>query len=79
MSKSQPVAVPEQFKLRESDKASDAWPRLRRHFEERLAYWRAQNDGEHDAVKTARIRGRIDVYKDLLALDPKEKDSPPGL
>lgn len=77
MTKPQPVQVPVRFALKDSDLHSDTWRGLKQHLAERLAFWRGQNDGEHnDATKTALIRGRIAMLKDLLALDPKLNPPP---
>lgn len=59
----------EQFRLSESDTRSEVWLRLKSHMEDRLQTLRAQNDGDLDEVKTAKLRGRINELKYLLALD----------
>jgi len=60
------------------DLFSPTWLKLKKHYEERLDYWRAMNDGSHDAAKTERIRGRIAECKVFLALayppTPQESD-----
>lgn len=60
---------PEVFALSAGDRQTGLWQRLLEHLTNRLAIARAKNDGQHDAVVTATLRGQIGVYKTLLALD----------
>lgn len=57
------------FELSDGDRLSPIWLRLRDHFADELAVLRMRNDYSHDAVETAFLRGQIDVFKRLLALD----------
>jgi hypothetical protein len=50
------------------DRDSQTWRKLKKHLDDRIAALRIQNDGAHDAVKTADIRGAIRFAKELLAL-----------
>lgn len=56
------------FVLAEGEKQSPLWKRLEEHFGERLEHFRSRNDGPLDPVQTANLRGRIETYRDLLAL-----------
>lgn len=55
-------------KLERHEIDSALWQKLRAHLEEELRTQRTKNDGEHDAVETAKIRGDIRRIKALLAL-----------
>jgi len=56
------------MKLTEGDKLSAVWQKLDPYLKERLATLRAQNDGELDAIATARLRGKLAAIKEILAL-----------
>lgn len=55
--------------LNDLDIRSETWQRIKAHYEGVLAKLRTQNDGELDAEKTARLRGRIFEVKQILAMD----------
>lgn len=56
------------FALSAGDLNSSLWTRLRDHMEQRLQDLRGRNDGPLDQTETARVRGQIQAYKDILAL-----------
>lgn len=56
------------FTLTQSDKHSPLWARLKKHLDAELAIAREQNDSPLDADKTAALRGRIRLAKELIAL-----------
>jgi hypothetical protein len=56
------------MKLTPQDLQSATWRKLEAHLNERLTALRAQNDGDLDAIATARIRGRIGAVREILAL-----------
>lgn len=64
------------FKLSDTDAHSEAWLRIKEHLEQRLKAYRSQNDGDLDEIKTAKLRGRINELKYLLALDQKDDPVP---
>lgn len=45
---------------------SSAWGKVRDYCEQRLETLRILNDGDHDTSVTARLRGEIRAYKNLL-------------
>jgi hypothetical protein len=55
--------------LTEGDLISPCWLRLKAHMEKRIDLLRRQNDGHHDEIKTAALRGAIQEIKNLLALE----------
>jgi hypothetical protein len=55
--------------LNATEAQSPLWLKIKAHLEERLVEARLSNDGEHDVVKTARLRGRIAELKRIMALD----------
>jgi hypothetical protein len=55
--------------LKQSDIGSATWQRIKQHIEERLNTARLKNDGELDAIQTARLRGQIAELKYLADLD----------
>lgn len=57
------------FALTNEDKATAAWAKLVRHWEDRLASLRAQNDGDRTAEETAHLRGKIAEVKRNLTFD----------
>lgn len=62
------------FRLDRLDLDSRTWKRLRAHLEGQLHKARRQNDNDIDPIRTAKLRGRILVIKDLLALgDPQPR------
>lgn len=56
------------MKLTEQELQSAVWKKLEAHITSRIESARCQNDGELDAIATARLRGRIGAWKELLAL-----------
>ena len=46
---------------------SSAYLKLKEHCEERIDYLHLKNDGDLDDKETARVRGEIRAYKNLLA------------
>lgn len=56
------------MKLTYEERHSALWVKLSKEFEERLSVLRQQNDGELDAIGTARLRGRIAELKVLMEL-----------
>ena len=57
------------FELTPIERKDPLWLKLRAYMEQGINDARAENDGPHDAEKTARIRGRIETFKGLIALD----------
>lgn len=59
------------------DFQSRTWGKTREALEFKLEALRKQNDGVHlDAVKTAELRGRISVVKEILAWPTSKVDQP---
>lgn len=56
------------FTLLPSERASPLWQKLTSYMEDKLREARGQNDGDLDIAATARLRGKIQCYKSLLAL-----------
>lgn len=56
----------------QSDKATQFHSELVAHYEKKLMSLRLSNDKDHDAIKTANIRGRIAEVSGLLDLLTKE-------
>ena len=54
--------------LTEGEKNSTLWQRIETHLKDKLEECRAKNDGDLDKIQTAKMRGRIQTYRDLLAL-----------
>jgi hypothetical protein len=63
--------------LTKEERQSALWRKLQAHWDERLASLRSQNDGQFDAVVTAKIRGQIAEIKACLALDKDLPQAPP--
>lgn len=55
------------FKLSEFEAQSQVWVKLEKQLTERLATLREKNDGALDLPETARLRGRIEQIKEILA------------
>jgi len=51
------------------ERHSALWLKLKEHMEQQLDLLRRKNDGSHDEIVTANIRGRIAILKELSALD----------
>lgn len=66
------------FALTRDERLSPLWRKLIKHMDAKLCDLRSANDGDHDPVATARLRGRIAAYKDLLALDADPDPNQPG-
>jgi len=66
------------FVLTHDERLSPLWRKLVKHMDGKLADLRASNDGDHDALATAKLRGRIAVLKELLALDAEPDPNQPG-
>lgn len=54
--------------LENHERQTAVWIKLRDHMAQRLVDLRSKNDGPHDEVNTANLRGRIAQLKELLAL-----------
>lgn len=48
---------------------SALWIKLKNYVESEIQRLRIKNDGQHDDVTTANIRGRIAALKEIAALD----------
>lgn len=66
--------TPKQFELTQAERESHLWKKLMKHFEQRIANMRAQNDSDLDERTTARVRGRIAEVRDLMNLDKPRPD-----
>ena len=44
------------------------WKKISDHLAEQVRVLRAKNDGDLDPIETARLRGRISAYKEIIAL-----------
>jgi len=62
--------------LTPSDRQSAVWQKLDKFLASELDALRKKNDGDHDAVKTARIRGAIDAVKKLKSLGTDKPQRP---
>ena len=51
-----------------NDLQSTVAAKLRRHMEDRRQALRTKNDGDLDPLATAKVRGELKAYKDLLNL-----------
>ena len=58
----QPVLLP-------GDLISGTWHKLRKHMQERQASARKRIERDLDPTATAWLRGELEVYRNLLALD----------
>lgn len=75
----QPINAPKpQFRLTNGQRASEAWLVIKAHLQDELDLLRQRNDGDHDAIATAKIRGQIAHVKAMLALDKDLPIPPPG-
>lgn len=63
----------DQFTLTKDETHSALWLKLREHLESKLDFYRRKNDGDHNDIETALIRGRISVLKNLLELDQPDR------
>ena len=64
------VVMPLKFSLTKQEATTPVWAKLKAQIEARLEISRKQNDGDLSEVETARLRGRIAAYKELLGADP---------
>ncbi len=60
------------MKLDRLESQSAVWLKIEEHLMDRLSQLRSQNDGDLSEVETARLRGRISMCKELLALSYDE-------
>ncbi len=60
--------IPDPFILTSGERDNALWLKLKRHMEELLKNARGNNDGDLDPVQTGKLRGRISVLKQLIAL-----------
>jgi uncharacterized protein YaaR (DUF327 family) len=64
-------------KLNPADVRSVLWQKLDDHLNERIAALQRQLEADADLIKTTRLRGRIEAYRELLALaKPATTDQP---
>lgn len=63
------IKPPEKFELKESDKNSETWRRLKKHINERINVLHLELEQDQPESKTAEKRGRIAAFKSLLSLD----------
>jgi hypothetical protein len=56
------------MKLTEGDKLSAVWQKLEPYLNDRLDACRKQNDGDLSPEQTAKLRGRISAYREILSL-----------
>lgn len=54
--------------LSKTDLSSVAWSKVSRHIEKKLFDLRSRIEKDVDPIATAKLRGEIKSYKDLLAL-----------
>lgn len=62
------------FTLTEQEIHSALWKKLSAHYAHKLDMRRKDNDGNHDAIVTAKLRGRIEELVDFLALGKPAPD-----
>lgn len=72
-----PASDHPQLKLLESERKSALWLKLEKHINERIDVMRRRNDGDLDDRETARLRGKIAAFKELLELgqDPPQLEA----
>lgn len=61
-------------KLTQSEADTPLWIKLEDHFRGKIQELREANDDDRNEIDTSRLRGRIEAYKDMLELRPKEND-----
>jgi hypothetical protein len=66
--------IPPRFKLSNADRATGVWLTLMKHFEQRIHELHGKLEGDQSAEDTAKTRGKIATYKELLRLN---EDLPP--
>lgn len=57
------------FSLTRDERMSPLWHKLHAHMAGQVEVLRVMNDADRDEVETARLRGRIAAYKELMALN----------
>lgn len=57
------------FALTRDERMSPLWHKLYAHMAGQIEVLRMMNDADRDEVETARLRGRIAAYKELMALN----------
>ena len=67
--------IPE-FKLSESETHSACWMRLKPFIENKLAEARSMNDADLSIEETMRLRGKIQAFKNLLAVGITDNPAP---
>lgn len=72
------VRLPDQYKEGKIETASSTWTFMSKWVDEQLLIARERNDAVHlDEIKTAALRGRIKLLKEVLRLpehDPKRSN-----
>ena len=66
----------EEFKLTEYEAHQSSWAKIKTHLNDQLRIFREQNDNDLDEIKTAKIRGKISLIKELLAADKTDINQP---
>jgi hypothetical protein len=59
------------MELTHPDRQSETWAKIQTYLTERLQTLREKNDGNHDPIATAQLRGEIGECKKLLAFGQK--------
>jgi hypothetical protein len=59
------------MELTHPDRQSETWAKISQYLTDRLQTLREKNDGTHDAIQTAQLRGEIGECKKLLAFGQK--------
>lgn len=57
------------FSLTRDERMSPLWHKLHAHMAGQIEVLRMMNDADRNEVETARLRGRIAAYKELMALN----------
>ena len=58
----------EPFRLSMTERQSGLWQKLATYLEGRLMIMREKNDNPLDDVNTAKLRGKIEMIKEILAV-----------
>lgn len=59
------------MKLTEHESQTAVWLKLEAYFKEQLESLRCQNDGDLSELDTSRIRGKLSLLKQIIALAEK--------
>jgi hypothetical protein len=59
------------MELTHPDRQSEAWAKISQYLTDRIQALREKNDGPHDPIATAQLRGEIGECKKLLAFGKK--------